>query len=71
MLKYYYRLEKSQSTFPLLYDAFIESKGLSDVNKLSWFSSIYVIIKKIKKNILIPNVAEKNNLILVEEKKII
>jgi len=44
MLKYYYRLEKSQSTFPLLYDAFIESKGLSDVNKLSWFSSIDVVI---------------------------
>jgi hypothetical protein len=44
MLKYYYRLEKSQSTFPLLYDAFIESKGLSDVNKLSWFSSIDVIV---------------------------
>lgn len=48
MLKYYYRLEKSQSTFPLLYDAFIESKGLSDVNKLSWFSSIDVIIKKMQ-----------------------
>ena len=48
MLKYYYRLEKSQSNFPLLYDAFIESKRLSDINKLSWFSSIDVVIKKMQ-----------------------
>ena len=39
MTKYYYRLEKSDTNFPLLYNAFIESKKLYESKKPSWYMS--------------------------------
>ena len=48
MLKYFYRLESSRESFPLLHDAFIESRTLSEANKPSWYASVKVLLNKIK-----------------------
>jgi hypothetical protein len=67
----------------LLKEALILSKSLDSQGTYSWFTFVKNITsdqnifdktsncKNLKKNILILNVAEKNILILVEEKKII
>jgi hypothetical protein len=43
MLNYYLRLEKTGSTFPLLNDAYIESKLLHNAKKSSWYSSVKLV----------------------------
>ena len=47
MLSYYLWLEKTGSTFPLLNDAYIESKLLHNAKKLSWYSSIKIVLDKV------------------------
>jgi hypothetical protein len=47
MLNYYLRLEKTGSTFPLLNDAYIESKLLHNAKKSSWYSSIKFDLDKV------------------------
>lgn len=47
MFNYYLRLEKTGSTFPLLNDAYIESKLLHNAKKSSWYSSIKIILDKV------------------------
>lgn len=47
MLNYYLRLEKTGSTFPLLNDAYIESKLLHNAKKSSWYSSIKFVLDKV------------------------
>ena len=47
MHNYYLRLEKTGSTFPLLNDAYIESKLLHNAKKSSWYSSIKIILDKV------------------------
>jgi hypothetical protein len=47
MLNYYLRLVKTGSTFPLLNDAYIESKLLHNTKKSSWYSSIRFVLDKV------------------------
>jgi hypothetical protein len=47
MLNYYLRLVKTGSTFPLLNDAYIESKLLHNAKKSSWYSSIRFVLDKV------------------------
>ena len=47
MLKYYYRLQKIESSFPLLQDAFLESKSLHETKNVSWYSALQTIIQNI------------------------
>ena len=48
MLKFFYRLEKCENSFPLLYDAYIESKTLAELKKPTWYMSVQNLISKIK-----------------------
>ena len=48
MLKFYYRAGKCETSFPLLFDAFSESKILAEMKKPSWYISIQKLIEKIK-----------------------
>ena len=48
MQKFYYRLENSETTFPLSYNALLESKVLHNLKKPSWYTSVHSLIEKIK-----------------------
>ena len=48
MLKFYYRAEKCENSFPLLYDAFTESKTLAELKKPTWYMSTKKLTEKIK-----------------------
>jgi hypothetical protein len=48
MQKFYYRLENSETTFPLLYNAFLESKVLHNLRKPSWYTAVHSLIENIK-----------------------
>ena len=47
MISYWYRLENLGQTFPLLVDAYKESKLLFEQNNSSWFSSIDYFVNNI------------------------
>ena len=48
MLLYWYRLENLGNNFPLLHNAFAESKALYHSNQPSWYGTIAIILKLFK-----------------------
>ena len=61
MLRYYDRLQKSQSIFPLLFDSFEESKTLHNMKKVSWYTSVHSLIDKIKSSLSLQQRTEINS----------